>query len=323
MKQINLNIEEDSKEFYDSRYSKNYMDGWPIEKKLRIIEVIKSLNFPECGEVLDFGCGNGVFSDVIKDALPSWTVYGCDISETAIQNASKRFLNCIFFTNDDEKFITKRFDFVFTHHVLEHVFDIKQLAKQISGRLYEKSSMFHIFPCGNPDSYEYKLCALRFDGINVNMENRFFYEDEGHIRRMTTHQCENLFKEFNFKLIHDFYSNQYFGAINWITSSNPIFILKMFNPFKGKGLMAKLRLFFQLIKMFTISTLRIIPRIYKSFLQKSKAQNINVFVLYLLYLPYKFFSPFDIYFTKKAAEEWSRCKTQKNGSEMYLYFVRE
>lgn len=322
MKKLILTNETDSKLFYESRYKKNYMEGWPIEKKMRIIEVIKSLNLPEVGEVLDFGCGNGVFSDVLKDALPFWTVYGCDISETAVQNASQRFSNCTFFTNNDEKYQTKKFDFLFTHHVLEHVFDINQLAKQISGRLHEKSSMLHIFPCGNSDSFEYKLCVLRADGININMENRFFYEDEGHIRRMTTVQCENLFKEFNFVLKQDYYSNQYYGAINWITQTNPALILKMFNPIKGEGLRSKFRLTLLLVKMLFISGLRIMPKIYKKISQKNNVQNKHFFFLYIFYLPSKLFWPFENYFMKKATSEWNRNKTQKNGSEMYLYFER-
>ncbi|MFA4942497.1 MAG: class I SAM-dependent methyltransferase, partial [Patescibacteria group bacterium] len=160
MSQFNLKDESNSKEFYESRYLDGYMDDWPTEKKLRITEIIKSLNLPETGEALDFGCGNGVFSEVLKKSLPSWKIYGCDISETAILNAAKKLPNCTFFINNDQKYISKKFDFVFTHHVLEHVFDIKKSAEQINQRLKEKSSMLHIFPCGNPGSYEFKLCNL-------------------------------------------------------------------------------------------------------------------------------------------------------------------
>ncbi|MFA6518490.1 MAG: class I SAM-dependent methyltransferase [Candidatus Shapirobacteria bacterium] len=314
MKQLNLNNEKDSKEFYESRYSKNYMDDWPIEEKLRIIEIIKLLNFPEKGQALDFGCGQGIFSDVLKHVLPNWTICGCDISETAIQIASKRFPKCKFFTNNDQKYALKKFDFVFTHHVLEHVFNIKDLVNQINGRLKEKSSMLHIFPCGNPDSYEYKLCALRSDGINVNRENRFYYEDEGHVRRLTTNQCEILFKEFNYTLKHDYYCYQHFGAINWISLSHPVLILKMFNPIKGKDVKAKFTLTLLLIKMLFVSAVRILAKEYK----RSAS-----FFTYLFYLPSKLFIPFDNYFTRKALNEWNKSKTKKNGSEMYLFFVRQ
>ena len=77
--------------------------------------------------------------------------------------------------NNHENFRTMDFDFIFSHHVLEHVFDIKEVAAQINQRAKNSSAMLHIFPCGNPGSYEYKLCKNRIDGINTKMENRFFF----------------------------------------------------------------------------------------------------------------------------------------------------
>ncbi len=323
MTQLNLNNEKDSKEFYEVRYSDNYMEEWPIEKKLRIIEIIKCLNLPSHGDALDFGCGNGVFSDVLKKALPHWHIYGCDISETAIKNAAKRFPECTFFTNDDEKHKSKKFDFVFTHHVLEHVFDIKELAKQINGLLKDSSSMLHIFPCGNPDSYEYRLCALRSDGIDKKTENRFFFEDEGHIRRMTTDQCVHLFKEYDFTLKHDYYSNQYYGAVNWITQAGERLILKMFNPIKGKDWKSKFKLTGMLLKMIFISILRKPSKIYKNILKKSVKQIQHLLFIYMFYIPFKIVKSFDDYLEKKATDEWDKIKLNKNGSEMYLYFARK
>ncbi|KJR40670.1 Methyltransferase type 12 domain protein [Candidatus Magnetoovum chiemensis] len=41
------------------------------------------------GNGLDFGCGNGVFTKVLKTALPGWNIYGCDLSDVAIENAKK------------------------------------------------------------------------------------------------------------------------------------------------------------------------------------------------------------------------------------------
>lgn len=97
MKKINLYEESESKYFYESRYLKWYMEDWPQEKKERIIELIEALKFKKYGEILDFWCWNGVFSNLLKSILPNWKIYGCDISETAIKNASLRFPNCIFF----------------------------------------------------------------------------------------------------------------------------------------------------------------------------------------------------------------------------------
>lgn len=318
----NLYTFKDSKIFYEDRYSKGYMEEWPIEKKQRIIDIIKSLNLPDYGQALDFGCGNGVFTDVIKEALPQWLVYGCDISNKAIKNASKRFPRCVFFANNDKNYHKRKFDFIFSHHVLEHVFDINEVANQINERAKKKASMLHVFPCGNFGSYEYKICKLRNDGINTEMENRFFFEDEGHIRRMTTIQCSELFKKYNFALMKGFYSNQYFGAIDWITKSNPFFLLTMFNPVKGKNLKSKIKLIGMLIKCLTIYTLRKPAIIIDKISQVNNKRGKHILFILLFWLPSKISKYFNNYIKFLATNEWNKQKNKKNGSEMYLFFRR-
>ena len=84
--------------FYQSRHSNGYMLEWPDEKKQRVHEVIQDLHLPASGDALDFGCGNGIFTSVLKRALPTdWKVYGTDISNVAIENARRRNSDCIFF----------------------------------------------------------------------------------------------------------------------------------------------------------------------------------------------------------------------------------
>lgn len=311
-----------SRIFYNDRYSKGYMEHWPIEKKQRVIEIIKKLNLPNYGEALEFGCGNGVFTGVIKEALPHWRVYGCDISNKAIQNASKGIPACLFFVNSDKKYISKKFDFIFSHHVLEHVFNINNVANQINKRAKTRASMLHILPCGNRGSYEYTLCKMRINGINTNMENRFFFEDEGHIRRMTTIQCSELFNKYNFSLLKDFYSNQYFGAVDWITKSQPLFILNMLNPMYGVNLRSKIKLLEILIKFLIIYIFRmpsiLLDRISRIHNKKGK----HKFFILLIWLPSILSNFFDKFIKSLATNEWNKLKNQKNGSEMYLYFSR-
>src|SRR5687768_8511453 len=80
-----------AKEFYDQRYAAGYMGQWPKPKLERIVRLIRDLDLPSSGTALDFGCGNGVFTDVIHRALPSWRVVGTDISTVAIEGARRRF----------------------------------------------------------------------------------------------------------------------------------------------------------------------------------------------------------------------------------------
>ena len=301
--------------FYDGRYAKGYMEQWPVDKKTRVFEVIKNLNLPDKGEALDFGCGNGVFTEILKKALPNWQVYGCDISKIAVYNANKKNLGCIFFVAADDAYKGKKFDFIFSHHVLEHVLDIKETVLEITGRTNNNASMLHILPCGNRDSFEWQICQMVNGGINEKRGGAFFFEYEGHLRRMTTDSCLLEFKAFGFTLAQSFYSNQYYGALNWITRSNPLVILTMCNPLRGKNIKAKLELTLLLCKFIFIAVLRLPYVVYQRF---------DSFLLkLLLFVPSYTVSVFvDKYIIEKSNKEWEKYKTDSSGSEMYLHFTR-
>jgi 2-polyprenyl-3-methyl-5-hydroxy-6-metoxy-1,4-benzoquinol methylase len=54
-------------DLYESRYE----HGYSADVKDRIFGIIRDLRLPEQGDALDFGCGNGVLTEVIRQALPS------------------------------------------------------------------------------------------------------------------------------------------------------------------------------------------------------------------------------------------------------------
>lgn len=55
-----------------------WMNGHSTEQ--RVFEIVRDLNLGRTGVALDFGCWNGV-TEVLRQALPEWVIYGCDISE--------------------------------------------------------------------------------------------------------------------------------------------------------------------------------------------------------------------------------------------------
>lgn len=134
--------------FYNDQYASGYMDEWPDDKKKRIFETIRTFNLPETGDALDYGCGNGVFTGVLRRALPKWNVYGIDISSIAINNAQKRYPDCSFFLSSDLCLINKKFDFLFSHHVLEHVDDIAEAWPEIDLYLKKQASCLHVVTTG-------------------------------------------------------------------------------------------------------------------------------------------------------------------------------
>jgi SAM-dependent methyltransferase len=298
------------------------MEEWPIEHKRQILEVIRELNLPAKGEALDFGCGNGVFTELIRQALPAWKVYGTDISRHAIGNAQIRYPNCTFFEVDSPAFAHITFDFVFTHHVFEHVFNLSEVFNQMDGYLKPESAMLHCLPCGNEGSYEHNICLLRRDGIDIKLDNRFFFEEPGHVRRLTTDMFSRLCYTKGFKLHKEFYSNHYLGAISWITNNNPKFVLMFSDAHQAINKDARRRLHHERIYLLVIAALRQPARIVTQLFNK-RNKHLKHYILLMMGLPFYGLSrPIDIYWRRQAVEEWDTRKCERNGSEMYLCFKR-
>jgi trans-aconitate methyltransferase len=107
----------ESIDFYESRYEHGYMEEYPDDVKEKILAIIRDLRLPQEGRALDFGCGNGVLTDIIRQALPSWSVFGTDLSRKALANASTRFPKCTFIERDDPSLKSNAFDFLFSNPV--------------------------------------------------------------------------------------------------------------------------------------------------------------------------------------------------------------
>ena len=310
-------------EFYEKRYEKGYMEEWDELKKNKVRGILLNINLPKTGKALDFGCGNGVFTRIIKDVLPAWEVFGVEISKIAIQNAAKKNLDCIFFEASEAEKYKHQFDFVFSHHVMEHVQNLEGTFRVINAYLKHESCQLHILPCGNEGSFEYDLTVLMKDGIEKNRGNRFFFEEPGHFRRLTTDEFKAYENKFGFILKDEYYSNQKDGAINWITKSSPRFVKKLTNPRNATDIDASKRLAALRKKLLLLTYLQF-P--YSKYLDTKVKWNKGLFdylKLAIFFFPSLISKPFYIKWDRKAALEWEKSKKSRNGSEMFLFFKRE
>lgn len=313
--------DEESAVFYDAWYERGYMDEWPCEKKQRVFEIIKSLNLPQTGETLDLGCGNGEFTGVLKKALPGWHVYGTDISAVAVDNARKRHPDCSFFILSEAYSVQKKFDFLFSHHTLEHVVDIDRLWNEINRYLNRQAAMLHILPCGNQGSFEYNLCLLKKNGIEKDAGNRFYFEDKSHLRRLSTKQMNDFALRCNFRFVNAFYSNQLHGALDWITMESIGFIWQMTCPNNAKDKPSALTLLFYRLLLLTIKCLRVPANTIDYKKDKMKVHEYYAWFLLLLVL-YPFSKLTNCYLRYRSDREWMNKKSRENGSEMYVYYAR-
>lgn len=317
-----LHNKETAVEFYDIRYEAGYMEEWDDLKKSKVREVLSQLDLPLQGKVLDFGCGNGVFTKIIKDVLPAWDVYGVEISKIAIQNASKKFQDCLFFNAEDSYKYLNQFDFLFSHHVIEHVPDLNETFAIINSYLKNTSSQLHILPCGNVGSFEYEICKLKKNGIEINKENRFFFEEPGHLRRLNTSEFENYESHFGFRLQKEFYSNQYHGAINWITKSSPRFVKRLTDPTEAISKDASKKLRSLRKQLLPLTYLQFPYFKYWEIKSKWRKKVSDYIKMAIFFFPALFSKPIYKAFQKKAMNEWINHKAERNGSEMFLFFVR-
>ncbi|PYQ36213.1 MAG: hypothetical protein DMF57_00825 [Acidobacteria bacterium] len=308
--------------FYDARYSGHYMEEWPEAAKARVFEVIRTQNLPNVGQALDFGCGSGVMTEVLRQALGSgWTVFGCDVSSVAISKAAELYPHCTFFQTDDPAHSGQRFDFLFTHHVLEHVYDLRSTVGEINSRMKPASSMLHILPCGNEGSFEQRIASMRSDGIDPRSGNRFFFEDEGHVRRLTSDDLAGAFSTVGFRVASEFFRNQYHGAIDWISSS-PRSVIRAFLDLSTAREDARSEL--ERIRWMILLTwlLRYPSVVFETHLRRRR-KNLRDFLLLAATIPlYPFSKPAAWYLQSKANHEWHLRRTERNGSEMFVFLKR-
>ena len=321
--------------FYDDRYRRGYMDAVSPDKAARIGELLGLLPLRAGARVLDFGCGVGVITELLRRALPGCSTWGCDISPAAIALATARYPKLQFFVLGEE---TARehagsFDLIFSHHVLEHVEDIQGAIRTVANLATSPHAfMFHILPCGNLGSYERNICDLYENGIEPSCGNRFFFEDRSHLRRLTSAELSALLQAYGFVEKDAAFANQFWGAINWITDGDPRVPLRLFDITRH-DIRRPGRLLANLAPTLSLSLLRAPRRLLSESLRTMRltlqARDIRLgkATALALLLPLNLLllvpsTVVDLTVRHLARREWRRVRRDERGSEMLLLFER-
>jgi ubiquinone/menaquinone biosynthesis C-methylase UbiE len=217
--------------YYNDKYAQGYMgrdsygawshSGAPL---LRVLETLGRVSIvPD--RILDYGCGQGAWIDILSQRFPNSQICGLDISNVAVENAKAQFPSHEFKTFDGKvaEFPDEHFDLVFSYHVLEHVVDVQASIVDICRMLKKGGYACIIFPCANRGSFEEKAMNWIDGGITINHEGRkvYLYEQAvGHLRRMTSSEVVGLFENAGLTLVSEFYSGQFLGWVDWLVRAH-------------------------------------------------------------------------------------------------------
>ncbi len=189
---------------YDQRYATGYrqtLNSFELARASAVTHVLtKVLGLKGKRRALDYGSGSGLFTAVLRDALPEADLYACDISGVAIQQLKEcqPRVSAEPMVDSRQPFGQGLFDLVLSIEVLEHVDDLELYLQDIYDSLAPGGWFVWTTPCANAWSIEWLYSQLTRkvirmeDGINWN------WDEEGHVRRVKTGYIAKRLRKIGF-----------------------------------------------------------------------------------------------------------------------------
>lgn len=201
MPQIEPLARSDQRAFYDARYEAGYMDHFlHVYEATRLEQVSRVLRLlARRGErparILDYGCGEGRWFEVLGEVFPQAALCGADVSARGLEIAAREHPGAELLLMDDERLGAPdaSFDLVLSVEVLEHVADVAEATREI-GRVLRPGGLAVITtPCANPLSFEWTLNRLR-GGFEPTPDGygRFATDEPSHLRRLRSRDLHVL-----------------------------------------------------------------------------------------------------------------------------------
>jgi ubiquinone/menaquinone biosynthesis C-methylase UbiE len=315
------------KKQYDQRYDGSYMDAdsyttW-VHEGLAAHRVKQTLQqIPgKPARILDYGCGQGKWTLLLLELFPEAEIVGIDISGVATEKAARKYLHCRFMAFDGVRapLEDSSFDLIFSFHVLEHVLDICSTIEDIARLLRPGGHACIIFPCGNRHSFEDRFVGLLRNGRErspTGEEIFFFEKEEGHLRRIDSAQTITYFKKEGLELLQEFYSGQFFAALDWLVrGTGPHYINGMFRGVVPVSTYASLKLLLMHQLLLRLNR-------FLGFKNLDLTKPRSIFKQPLVRLAARTSSLVDSWIKTQARREWDLRRDDKRGSVQYLIFQK-
>jgi SAM-dependent methyltransferase len=107
--------------------------------------IAKTAKHGETGKLIDIGCGNGSALRNLSSALPGWSLYGSELSDSA-RSSLQRLPNFVELFTKPVSQIAERFDLVTMIHSLEHMPDPLACLHEALGLLRDDGTLFVEIP---------------------------------------------------------------------------------------------------------------------------------------------------------------------------------
>src|ERR1700739_1415382 len=130
-----------------------------LKRKLKLVNEVSG---KQSGNLLDLGCGTGEFLNTCKES--GWKVQGIEPSPDARAFASQQYGLTVHEVNKWDQFSDAAFDVVSAWHVLEHVYQLEETAKQVKRILSPDGTFVVALPnCSSADAEFYKQFWAAYD----------------------------------------------------------------------------------------------------------------------------------------------------------------
>ena len=205
--------------FYDERYEQGYMedfvDSYEACRVVTIRDTLARLG-REPVRVLDYGCGQGRYLDVVRKRFPAAQLVGCDVSKVALDHARRLRPGAEYVLMSDERapLSDGSFDLILCVEVLEHVADVELATRELARLLAPNGQLVLTTPCANPGSLEWLLNRMR-GGLQPTADGygRFATDEPGHLRRLTSRDLRVLLQRAGLVVDRIDYRAQLFAAL--------------------------------------------------------------------------------------------------------------
>ncbi|NMX21364.1 hypothetical protein C5S30_02780 [ANME-1 cluster archaeon GoMg4] len=182
---------------YERIWKKKGVNEEPrINKGSRVDVALKLLDKGD--RLLDIGCGDGTLGYFAKRNYKE--VYGIDISDNALKIAERRGIitKKVNFNEEGLPFENYYFDAVTCLDVIEHVFEPRDIIKEINRVLKNGGSLVISAPNIRHLSHLFNLIIKgRFPKTSNDTE----HWDGGHLHYFTFKDIEDILKEYGFRIV--------------------------------------------------------------------------------------------------------------------------